>query len=204
MRNRACSSWIAIPGTWAAAVNPGSEWIVFTTSHECMLRKREKGGLVQEKEATQQEKRDDTFTFNSAISSSFFMFCFSVTRMPFSSRIALQRGSTLSLISTVLMEMGAIFGLFENTAAESGVQRLMPCWDWWREVFSLHCGVFEWPPLLRRPPPSGRTSNTSEPGAVTSSPAFRKDEKRKRRETKKKKKKKRKTAMSFYLLIGLT
>lgn len=47
-------------------------------------------------------------TFISAINSSLVMFCFSVTRMPFSSRIALQRGSTLSLISTVLMEIGAI------------------------------------------------------------------------------------------------
>lgn len=47
-------------------------------------------------------------TFISAINSSLVMFCFSVTRMPFSSRIVLQRGSTLSLISTVLMEIGAI------------------------------------------------------------------------------------------------
>lgn len=47
-------------------------------------------------------------TFISAINSSFFMFCFSVTRMPFSSRMALQRGSTLSLISTEVMEIGAM------------------------------------------------------------------------------------------------
>lgn len=47
-------------------------------------------------------------TFISAINSSFFMFCFSVTRIPFSSRMALQRGSTLSLISTEVMEIGAM------------------------------------------------------------------------------------------------
>lgn len=47
----------------------------------------------------------------SAINASFVMFCFSVTRMPFSSRIDLQRASTLSLIRTVLTEIGAIFSL---------------------------------------------------------------------------------------------
>lgn len=51
-------------------------------------------------------------TLISAINSSFFMFCFSVTRMPFSSRIVLQRGSTLSLISTVWMEIETILGGF--------------------------------------------------------------------------------------------
>lgn len=57
-------------------------------------------------------------TFISAINSSFFMFCFSVTRMPFSSRIVLQRGSTLSLISTEVMEIGAM-SIVSPRAAES-------------------------------------------------------------------------------------
>ena len=60
-------------------------------------------------EAVMQQSRTN-FTLISASSSSFFMFCFSVTRMPFSSRMALQRGSTLSLINTLLMQIGAILG----------------------------------------------------------------------------------------------
>lgn len=51
---------------------------------------------------------NDILTLISAISSFFCMLCFSVTRMPFSSRMLLQRGSTLSLMRTFLMEMGGI------------------------------------------------------------------------------------------------
>lgn len=79
----------------------------------------------------------------SAINSSFFMFCFSVTRMPFSSRIALQRGSTLSLISTDLMEVGAILGFFSVGLRMRGSRlgELVNWWWWW------------WWVLFRVPPP---------------------------------------------------
>lgn len=102
--------------------------------------------------------RDGDFTLISAISSSFFMLVFSVTRMPFSSRMLLHRGSTLSLIRTVLMEMGAML--------ELSLQLDRSNWWWMAEVgelffspvclslvFSGYLG-FETAPFSSKPAPS--------------------------------------------------
>lgn len=76
-----------------------------------------------------QRVRRCNFTLISAISSSFFMFCFSVTRMPCSSRIALHRGSTLSLINTVLTEIGAILELSVRVPLVLGRELVMNEWS---------------------------------------------------------------------------
>lgn len=77
------------------------------------------------------------------------MLGFSVTRMPFSSRMALQRGSTLSLINTVWMEIGAMIeGVFLSGCWSQGAGCLVALvsvsrWTQRREVALLSDG-FEW------------------------------------------------------------
>lgn len=54
------------------------------------------------------ESFKESFTWISAINSSLLIACFSVTSMPFSCRIVLQHGSTLSLIKTLFIASGAM------------------------------------------------------------------------------------------------
>lgn len=99
-------------------------------------------------------------TFISAINSSFFMFCFSVTRMPFSSRMALQRGSTLSLISTEVMEIGAMSTLRPRAAKRGNwcwwTAGVMEVWlhsvNFWVVIPDLRLPTLEWTPPLRASP----------------------------------------------------
>lgn len=77
-------------------------FIIYTSLMRCCCSKRENLSYIWS------ESFKESFTWISAINSSLLIWGFSVTSMPFSCRMVLQHGSTLSLIKTLFTDTGAM------------------------------------------------------------------------------------------------